>query len=95
MTITVRNYAPTAEMLDLATIPHFVRNDWIEQVTLIDRRYKGRRFVRLYRDAAGTPFVRDRLHGRRDVVAVQFLLIDGVRLSRASGVVLAPIEGGR
>ena len=60
-------------------------------VTLLEPRRKARRHVRLYRDSNGRPFVRDRLHGRRYIVAVRFLTIDGQPLE-CGAVVLEGVE---
>ena len=60
-------------------------------VTLLEPRRKARRHVRLYRDSDGRPFVRDRLHGRRYIVAVRFLTIDGQPLE-CGAVVLEGVE---
>ncbi len=55
-------------------------------ICLAEPRRHARRHVRLYYDAAGRPFVRDRLHGRRYVAAIRFLTIDGVALRCGSAI---------
>lgn len=62
-------------------------------VTLANRRRNARSHVRLYRDRDGTPYVRDRLHGRRDVVAIRYITIDGQPLECGCAV-LAAIDDG-
>jgi len=60
-------------------------------ITLAKRRRGARSSVRLYRDANGTPFVRDRLYGRRDIVAIRFIVVDGVPLNCGCAV-LSEVE---
>lgn len=73
---------PIGEALEAATL--------CGQICLAEPRRKARRHVRLYFDAAGVPFVRDRLHGRRDIVAIRFLTIDGKPLLCGCAVLAEP-----
>lgn len=82
MTLSVIDKPATPENLATCTIGQYV--------TLADARRKARRHVRLYRDKAGTPYVRDRLYGRRDIIAVRFLTIDGAPLLCGCAI-LSPI----
>ena len=78
MALGILDKAPDAEALDSATIG--------DCITLLEPRRKARRHVRLYRDSDGRPYVRDRLHGRRYVVAIRYLTIDGKPLERGAAV---------
>lgn len=82
MALGVIDRPPSAANLDAARIG--------DCVTLAEPRRRARRHVRLYRDADGRPFVRDRWHGRRYIVAVRFLTIDG-RPLECGAVVLESI----
>jgi hypothetical protein len=86
MTITVADLPVTGENIAAAMLSG---RQGLE-VVLADKRPKAHRVVRLYIDRDGVPFVRDRLYGRRDIVAIRFLYLDGQRLERATAV-LAPI----
>jgi hypothetical protein len=86
MTITVADLPVTGENIAAAML--FGRQGF--EVMLADRRPKAHRVVRLYIDRDGVPFIRDRLFGRRNIVAIRFLYLDGHRLERGT-VVLAPI----
>lgn len=78
---------PEGAALESATLPD-VRGDG-RTVTLAEPRRNARRHVRLYHDADGRPFVRDRLHGRRYLKAIRFLTIDGVPLECGAAVLEA------
>lgn len=86
MTLSVTNKPVTDETLAACTLP-LMRGD---VVTLADARRKQRRHTRLYFDRDGRPFVRDRIHGRRYIVAVRFLVIDGKPLNHGCAVLEQP-----
>lgn len=86
MTLSVIDKALTSETLAACTMPTHKG----ETVILAEKRRNARRHVRLYRDKAGAPYVIDRLYGRRYIVAVRFLTIDGVPLNFGCAL-LAPV----
>lgn len=88
MALGILNRPATPENLDKCG---YERANGERVVTLANRRRHARSHVRLYFDKAGTPYVRDRLHGRRNVVAVRFLTIDGVPLNCGCAV-LEPVD---
>lgn len=88
MALGVIDRPVTAESILAASLPDVRRDS--RSVLLAEARRKARRHVRLYQDKAGVYYVRDRLHGRRDIVAIRFLTIDGKPLN-CGAAVLAPV----
>lgn len=69
---------PEGEALDSAMIG--------DSVCLAEPKRHGRRYVRLYRDKAGRPFIRNRYKRVRYLKAIRFLTIDGVALNCGAAV---------
>lgn len=57
-----------------------------EQVTLLNPRRKARRFVKLYRDNDGRPYIVNRYRRRQYLKAIAFTCIDGQPLSCGAAV---------